>query len=120
MTETERTLTITQQSDPRGALVVRVDGELDHHTAPELRHALAETPFSADTAVIMDLSGLEYCDSTGLTVLITSYHLATAADTTLSIVGLNPDLTRVFKIAGIDLVIPLHATVDEVLDRTQA
>jgi anti-sigma B factor antagonist len=115
VTETERTLAITQQSGTSGQILVCVDGELDHHNAHQLRAALTEIPFAPGVHAVVDLTGLEYCDSTGITVLITAYHRATAAGSTLSIAGLNPGLERVFRIAGIDQVIPLHATTEHAL-----
>ncbi|MDT9682421.1 STAS domain-containing protein [Streptomyces sp. TRM76323] len=117
MTEVERTLAITQQPGTSGSVLLRVEGELDHHTAGQLREAFASVPFGTSRGVVVDLSGLEYCDSTGLTVLITAYHRATSAGSTLSIVGLRPGLERVFRIAGIDQVISLYPTLDHALDR---
>ncbi|MFI5972154.1 STAS domain-containing protein [Streptomyces sp. NPDC051452] len=117
MTETERTLAITQESGPDGSIVLRVAGELDHHTAPRLRAALTQIPFGPAGGLIVDLSRLEYCDSTGLTVLITAYHQATAAGSEFSIAGLNPDMRRFFEIVGIDQVITLHPTVDAAYGR---
>ncbi|WP_336317642.1 STAS domain-containing protein [Streptomyces lavendofoliae] len=110
MTEIERPLTITQQSDADGPVRLRVAGELDHHNAHRLRETFTSVPFATSGGVIVDLSGLDYCDSTGLTALITGHHQARSAGSTLSIAGLKPHLERVFRIAGIDQVIPLLPT----------
>ncbi|MEU0005342.1 STAS domain-containing protein [Streptomyces sp. NPDC006314] len=118
----ERILTITRQCDPGGPIVLRVDGELDHHTAPDFSEAVAEVAFGPGLDVIIDLSALEYCDSTGITVLIRAYYRAEAAGSTLGIAGLNPDLLRVFQVTGLHQLFTLHPTVEQALDhlRTQA
>jgi len=73
-------------------------------------------PFTTRVPVIMDLSGLEYCDSSGITLVITAYHKAAAAPTQLVLVNLGPDLRRMFTIAGIDQIIPMHTSIDAFFD----
>jgi anti-anti-sigma factor len=53
----------------RSGVVVFVDGELDLETAPGLRPALAEM-IARYPEVVLDLSGLEFCDCYGLGVLL--------------------------------------------------
>ncbi|MGV9253858.1 STAS domain-containing protein [Streptomyces sp. NPDC003697] len=108
---TNRTLTVARQKHPSGVAVLTVTGELDHHTAPRLAQALEETTFGTE-GVVMDLSDLTYCDSTGITVLITGYHRAQAADVPLLLAGLNADLMRVFRIVGLDQVFRFEPTVE--------
>ncbi|GAA5074962.1 STAS domain-containing protein [Streptomyces similanensis] len=113
MTDTDRTLTVTPQPHRAGLVVLKVAGELDHHTAPSLRQAIDDVPYAAGVAVILDVSELLYCDSTGLTVFINAHHRAEAAGSVLGIAGLRDDLGRVFKITGLDQFFTLHADVEE-------
>jgi anti-sigma B factor antagonist len=117
VTDRERRLTVAQQPRPGGALVLSVAGELDHFTAPRLRAALEEVPFGPGAEVIIDLSGLEYCDSTGLTVLVTAYHKADGSGSGLALAGLRPELVRVFDIVGLDQLFTVHPTVGDALER---
>ena len=112
---TDRTLTATRRSHPAGATVVAVTGELDHHTARELTQAIDETPFHPDAPVVIDLTGLTYCDSTGITVLVTAYNRAQQADAQLFFVGLSADLMRVFHIVGLDQLFNFQPTVEEAI-----
>lgn len=102
---TDRTLTVLRHEDPSGIVVVTVTGELDHHTAPELTRAVRDVPFTTDTPTIVDLTDLDYCDSTGITVLVSAYQRAKAQDSGFAVAGLNSGLTRVFHIAGLDQII---------------
>ncbi|GAA2440153.1 STAS domain-containing protein [Streptomyces glaucus] len=116
MTEKERTLDIAQRPDPAGPIVLRLDGELDYHTVPRLKQALDDIPFAQGSGVIFDLSGLEYCDSSGLTALIAAHHRADAAGSTVSIAGLRPHLARVFGITGLDQFFTLHSSTEQALE----
>ncbi|AKL64297.1 MULTISPECIES: STAS domain-containing protein [Streptomyces] len=117
---TDRILTATRHTHSRGATVLVVVGELDHHTAPELKRVVESTPFSPGVPLLIDVSGLAYCDSTGITVFIGAYHRACEADAPMSMVGLNADLTNVFRIVGLDQLFTLQPTVEDALSALQA
>ncbi|MFI6208135.1 STAS domain-containing protein [Streptomyces sp. NPDC051041] len=115
MTEIQHTLSLTRHDRPAGLVLLEVAGELDHHTAPRLTAALDDVTFDAGTRLVIDLTELTYCDSTGITVLVTAYNRATAAGASLSLAGVNPDLLRVFHVVGLDQVFTFHPTVDDAL-----
>ncbi|MBB0243178.1 anti-sigma factor antagonist, partial [Streptomyces alkaliphilus] len=112
MTEAGSTLTITRGTDPTGPIRLRLDGELDHHTVPRLNREFADLPLAPDTEVILDLSGLEYCDSTGLTALVGAHHRAGTAGSRLSLVGPKPHVARVFTVTGLDRFLTLHPAAE--------
>ncbi|MFD7656820.1 STAS domain-containing protein [Actinosynnema sp. NPDC059797] len=113
---TDQTLTVTLDPRPAGPAVLRIAGELDHHTSPRAREVLDAIPLGPDAGLVVDLTGLTYCDSTGITVLIAAYQRARATGGPLGLAGLNRELTRVFQVVGLDKVLPFHATVDEAID----
>jgi anti-sigma B factor antagonist len=108
----ESTLTVEQQQQENGPALVKVAGELDQHTAPDLTRVLENLSLTPGGALVMDLTGLTYCDSTGITVLVTAYHRAQAAECAFSLAGISHDLTRVFQTVGLDQIFTLHPTVD--------
>jgi anti-sigma B factor antagonist len=112
---TDRVLTVTTHAHPAGSTVLTVEGELDYHTAAQLRQVLQDTPFTAG-GVVIDLTDLTYCDSTGVTVLVTAYHRAQATGTPLALAGLSDDLDRVFGIIGLRDVFAIHPTVDKAVE----
>jgi anti-sigma B factor antagonist len=111
---THHDLTIDLPTQDGDVPVLHVAGDLDHHTAPRLREAL-EKVSSAGQSVVLDLSGLTYCDSTGITVFINAYKRAKPAGGRVLIAGLNPDLVEVFTIIGLDQIFVFHPTVDEAI-----
>lgn len=112
MTDPVDMLTVTSRHLPSGPFVLEVTGELDHHTAKLLTRAVEEAPFG-EQGVVIDLSGMTYCDSTGITVLITAYHRAEAAGSPLRLAGVSADQMRVFQVVGLDQVFTFHGTAGE-------
>jgi anti-sigma B factor antagonist len=80
-----------------GEVRVMPVGELDMSTAPELEAQLSEAARSGGV-VIVDLRGLEFMDSTGLT-LLTRWSLAAERDGfDLALVAGNERIQRLFEI----------------------
>jgi len=63
-------------------------------------------------SLIVDVSGLTYCDSSGISVLVRAYHRARAAGAVLAMAGLNPDIARVFRVIGLDQVLPAYDSTE--------
>jgi len=97
-----------------GPAVLRVSGELDLATADQLRQAVGQYADSGG-ALIIDLSGVTFCDSTGLGVLINAYRRVTGAGGRLLLCGLQPRLTGLLEVTGIDRVIPVHPSLADAL-----
>ncbi|MEW2165266.1 STAS domain-containing protein [Streptomyces sp. NPDC007084] len=116
----DRTLTVTRHAHARGATVLVVVGELDHHTTPELARAVQDTPFGPDTPLLLDVSDLTYCDSTGLTVFVGAYDRAVKSGTSLLLVGMNADLMHLFRIVGLDQLFTFQPTVDDAINTLPA
>ncbi|MFI6476098.1 MULTISPECIES: STAS domain-containing protein [unclassified Streptomyces] len=55
--------------------VLRVSGELDLVTAPRLRRQVHEAVAEGRRDVVLDLSGVQFCDSSGVGVLIAARRL---------------------------------------------
>lgn len=71
-------LRVEAWSQGRSAVVAPV-GELDHHTADLLREPLESCLTEGFTRLVVDCSQLEFCDSTGLNVLLGARLKAEAA-----------------------------------------
>ena len=113
---TDRTLTITLQTLPSGHDLLTVDGEIDHDTAPQLRTALDEAAFAPGSLLIIDVTRLFYCDSTGITVLVTAHQRAQAAGGSVTLAGLSPELGRVFEMIGLDQLFTLRPTIADAIE----
>jgi anti-anti-sigma factor len=95
--------------------VVTPEGELDHHTADVLRVPLEAQLDEGCTRLVVDCSRLEFCDSTGLNVLLGVRLKAESDGGEIHLAGMLPVVARVFEITGADTVFPVHADVDAAL-----
>lgn len=95
--------------------VVSPAGELDHHTADLLREPLDRCLDEGFSRLVVDCSGLEFCDSTGLNVLLGARLRAEAAGGGVHLAGMRPMVARVFEITGADAVFTVHDSVEAAL-----
>lgn len=93
--------------------VVSVTGELDMATAPALATALDSLIEGGHVQVVVDLSGVSFIDSTGLSVLGSRLRKARASGGRLPVVVTESNLLRVFRITGLHEMFPVVASVDE-------
>lgn len=104
-------------SDRDGRVVVAVAGEIDAHTAPEVRAALDEAlaASAGETRIVADLTGVTFMDSTGLGVFVTTLKHVREKEGSLDVVVTSPRVLKVFTITGLDVLIPVHETLDGAL-----
>jgi anti-sigma B factor antagonist len=93
------------------AQVVAVTGEVDLHTAPTLRSALAPVvaavgPDRPD--VVVDLTDVTFLDSTGLGEIVGAHKALQAAHGRLHLVTGNDRVRRLVAITGLDAVLVVH------------
>ena len=96
--------------------VVEVRGEVDVHSAPQLRDRLIEVIDGGKPSVVVDLSSLQFIDSTGLGALVAALNHATAAGTKFQLVCQADRLLKVFRITGLHEVFAIHPTVEEAIE----
>ena len=80
---------------------VRLLGELDMSTAPQLRDELARLASTGAGVVTLDLSDLAFIDSTGLSVLITSLKRLRSQGGDLALRSPTPGTRKVLEITGL-------------------
>ncbi|WP_030897295.1 STAS domain-containing protein [Streptomyces sp. NRRL F-5126] len=95
--------------------VVTAAGELDHHTAELLRVPLDEALEQGRSRLVIDCSQLEFCDSTGLNVLLGARLKADAVGGGVHLAAMRPVVARVFEITGADAVFGVHESLHEAL-----
>ena len=102
-------LTITAHTTAGGVLL-ELAGELDFHTAPRIRDTLAGLTFTPGQQLIIDLSGLRFCDSSGITAFIAVHNRIRAAGGALALVGVPDRIARAFGIVGLDRFLAIYPT----------
>jgi stage II sporulation protein AA (anti-sigma F factor antagonist) len=94
-----------------GVQVVRVGGELDIATAPRLASALLRHR-AAGERLVVDLSSLQFMDSTGLRVLLRARRAADEGGWQICLRDVPPTIERLFSLAGVKDVLPIEAPRD--------
>ncbi|MFJ4953808.1 STAS domain-containing protein [Streptomyces sp. NPDC088760] len=88
--------------------LVTVSGQLDLHTAHGLADALEPLLGRNDQAVLVDLSGVTFLDSTGLTCLITAYRTARATGARLALIAPSRPVRTMLQLTGVDKVLDTY------------
>jgi anti-sigma B factor antagonist len=97
-----------------GACVVKLGGELDLYNAPQIRDALRQACADSPERVVVDLSEVEFVDSTALGVLI---EARTQLDNRRAFLLASPGLEtrRALEISGLDRHFTVHESVSDAL-----
>jgi anti-sigma B factor antagonist len=99
----------------RGPLdIVVIDGELDIATAPDLGERL-EPLAGHGRHLILDLTGLRFCDAAGLRLFLRLHKHATAAGGSLHLAAPGRPVSRVITTARLSDVVPVSASVAEAI-----
>lgn len=96
------------------ALVVLLGGELDLYNAAEVRNVLAEAIDDGTRLIVVDLTEVEFVDSTALGVLLEARSRLGAEGLALA----NPrlEIRRALEVSGIDRHLTVHDSVDRALE----
>ena len=100
-----------QQRD--GCAVLFVSGEVDLATAPQLRQQLVDLVADGHRRIVVDMTGTEFLDSTGLGALVVGLKRLRAHDGEMRVVCTTPRVRKVFELTHVDRVLPLFESVDE-------
>jgi len=96
------------------AFVVKLGGELDLYNAPQVREALMQVCADSPTRIVVDLSEVEFIDSTALGILIEARtKLENQRAFMLAAPGL--ETRRALEISGLDRHFTVHESVSEAL-----
>jgi len=96
--------------------VVRIMGEVDLFSAPELRSTLDEVIGSGVRHIVVDLSTVDFLDSSGLGALVGALkHLRSLGHGTIVLAAPPPAVRKILELTGINQVFEILPTVDEAL-----
>jgi anti-sigma B factor antagonist len=82
--------------------VIAVSGEIHVSTVPEFARRLNHAISLGKTHVILDMAGVEFIDSTGLSVLLNGLRRVRRAHGRLVLACENPTVLRLFEITRLD------------------
>jgi anti-sigma B factor antagonist len=99
-----------------GVPVVTAPAEIDITTAEQLRVVLLRSAARRQPTIVVDMTRTQFCDSTGLTVLVRAHTQMLADGGELRLV--IPDggtLASIFTSTSLDRLIPLFGSLDKAL-----
>lgn len=95
-----------------GSVVVSVSGEIDVYTAPQLRERLIELIDQGHYRIVVDLTRVEFLDSTGLGVLVGGLRRTRGHEGDLALVCTQPRIMKVFEVTGLNKVFSIVDSVE--------
>ncbi len=93
-------LQITTQPDGPGILRIRVAGEVDMATAPQITDAARDAVTTEVREVRLDLAEVTFLDSTGIRTLLFAQRDAAEQGVLLRVVDAHHRVVRVLEITG--------------------
>jgi stage II sporulation protein AA (anti-sigma F factor antagonist) len=98
-------------------LFVKIQGELDHHTAEEIRNQIDfELDNNRVKNILFDFSGLSFMDSSGIGVLMGRYKKVTQRNGQAGIYHINPQVRRIFEISGLLRILKEFKSKEQALE----
>ena len=96
-------------------LIVAPSGRIDSQTSPVFDRHLSAVIERGDVHLVVDLAGLDYISSTGLSAFLSAAKKVRAAGGSMALSGLNSRIRLVFEMSGFLRLFPIYANVDAAL-----
>ncbi len=98
-----------------GVYVLRVQGEVDMSTSPDLRQKLVPLFGKGVSHVIVDLSGTPYMDSSGIATLVEGLQLGRKWNIRFTLAAVAPSVQAIFDLAHLKSVFEMVPGLDHLL-----
>ena len=108
---------LTEEPLDDHSVVIKVAGEIHATTAPEFSERLNDAIADGKTGVILDLTSVEFIDSTGLSVLLNGLRRVTRVRGSMILACANPTVLRLFEITKLDSTFDIVPSCDEAIAR---
>jgi anti-sigma B factor antagonist len=88
-----------------------ISGEIDLYTAPRLQAEFSRLLENGPDRVVIDMSGVEFCDSTGMNVLLSALKRMRERGGVLEVAAPRPAVRKILQVTGLDSVFVVHDAV---------
>ena len=93
--------------------ILSLSGEIDLNESPEVRKQILKL-LKKNINLLIDLSDVEYIDSSGVASLVEGLQVARSNNLIFSLVGVSESAMQVLQLARLDTVFTTYASVDEI------
>lgn len=111
-------MNITRHDRADGVVVLALEGRLNMVSTGSLREAVHEVVDGGSPRVAIDLTRVEFVDSSGLGALVSGLKTARQAGGDLRIAGANDQVRLVLGLTNLERVLTPFATVEDAYDRS--
>ena len=88
-----------------GVLTAYLSGDIDHHSAAEMREVIDHQAESClPDRLVLDFGGVTFMDSSGIGLIMGRYKLMRSMHGTLAAANVSPRLKTIIHLAGADLL----------------
>jgi anti-sigma B factor antagonist len=98
-----------------GVCIVRLAGRLDLGNAAEVQRVITDVIAEGNHRLVIDLGGVRFMDTSGLSVLVASLRAAKRAGGLLALASVSEQPRTLFTLTSLDSVFQLCPTVDDAL-----
>ncbi|MEA4988427.1 MAG: anti-sigma F factor antagonist [Anaerovorax sp.] len=100
----------------KNSLIVRLEGELDHHTAAEVREKIDQTIGTSERKnLIFSFQGVTFMDSAGIGVVMGRYNKMKEMGGVVIVSECNDYAKRILEMSGIFTIAPYCDTVEQAM-----
>ena len=84
-------------------VIAHLKGEIDHHTAREMREAIdSAIELNMPSLLMLDFSAVSFMDSSGIGLVMGRYRNLLKSGAELHITGVSPNIYKVMRLAGLE------------------
>ena len=101
-------------TERNGNLIVKIKGEIDHHSADEIRYNVEKGLYLTKAKnLVFDFSSVGFMDSSGIGMIIGRYKEMKKTGGKVFAINIGSEINRIFDISGLKKIIHCFNSVEE-------
>ncbi len=97
-------------------LIVHLEGELDHHSAEEVRRKIDSEYYDKGlTNMVLNFRGLKFMDSSGIGLVMGRYKNCKEQGGKVSIVNIEANVEKILQMSGLMKIINIYPSIEEAI-----
>ena len=117
---TDEMLTVSRADTAETVPVLAAAGEIDHDSREVLREAALLALGDRGSRLVIDLGGVTFCDSGGLSLFVDLHRLTAARGGAVRLAGAQPIVLTVIQATNLDRLLAVHPSVEEAISASRA
>ena len=102
-------------TERNGNLVVKISGEIDHHSADSIRFDVERSFFKTKAKnIIFDFAHVGFMDSSGIGMIIGRYKEISKVGGKVFAINIGPEINRIFDLSGLKKIIQCFESLEDV------